>query len=48
LRAFRFELVEGHQVMPMQRVTLRPRNGMKMHVKRRVGAESSSAEEFSL
>jgi cytochrome P450 len=48
LRAFRFELVEGHQVMPIQRVTLRPRNGMKMHVKRRVGAESSSAEEFSL
>jgi cytochrome P450 len=35
LRAFRFELVEGHQVMPQQRVTLRPRAGMKMHVKRR-------------
>jgi cytochrome P450 len=48
LRAFRFELVEGHQVMPMQRVTLRPRNGMKMHVKKRVSGESSTAEEFSL
>jgi cytochrome P450 len=48
LQAFRFELVDGHQVMPMQRVTLRPRNGMKMHVKRRVGAESSAAREFSL
>jgi cytochrome P450 len=35
LRAFRFELVEGHQVMPQQRVTLRPRRGMKMHAKRR-------------
>ena len=35
LRAFRFELVEGHQVMPQQRVTLRPREGMKMHAKRR-------------
>jgi cytochrome P450 len=48
LRAFRFELVEGHPVMPMQRVTLRPRNGMKMHVKKRVRAESSTTEEFSL
>ncbi len=35
LRAFRFELVEGHPVMPQQRLTLRPREGMKMHVKRR-------------
>ncbi len=35
LRAFRFDLVEGHPVMPLQRVTLRPREGMKMHVKRR-------------
>jgi cytochrome P450 len=35
LRSFRFDLVEGHHVMPLQRVTLRPREGMKMHVKRR-------------
>ena len=35
LRSFRFDLVEGHPVMPLQRVTLRPREGMKMHVKRR-------------
>ena len=35
LRAFRFELVAGHPVMPQQRVTLRPRGGMKMHVRRR-------------
>jgi cytochrome P450 len=34
-RAFRFDLVEGHPVMPLQRVTLRPREGMKMHVKSR-------------
>ena len=40
LRAFRFELVEGHPVMPQQRVTLRPRGGMKMHARRREsGAE---------
>ncbi|HEY1781432.1 MAG TPA: cytochrome P450 [Roseiarcus sp.] len=38
LRAFRFDLVEGEVVMPLQRVTLRPRNGMKMHVKKRVRA----------
>jgi cytochrome P450 len=48
LRAFRFELVKGHEVMPIQRVTLRPRNGMKMHVKKRVSAKSSVTEEFSL
>ena len=35
LRSFRFELVEGHPVMPRQRVTLRPRAGMKMHAKKR-------------
>ena len=35
LRAFRFDLVEGQVVMPLQRVTLRPRGGLKMHVKRR-------------
>ena len=38
LRAFRFDLVDGHAVMPQQRVTLRPRGGMKMHVKQRPGA----------
>jgi cytochrome P450 len=48
LRAFRFSLVEGHPVMPLQRVTLRPRNGMKMHVKKRRSVQSSAAEEFSL
>jgi cytochrome P450 len=48
LRAFRFDLVEGHVVAPVQRVTLRARKGMKMHVNRRVSAESSATEEFSL
>jgi cytochrome P450 len=38
LRAFRFDLVEGQVVMPLQRVTLRPRGGLKMHVKSRDGA----------
>jgi cytochrome P450 len=46
LRAFRFELVEGQVVMPQQRVTLRPRDGMKMHVRRRDGARKSIAGNF--
>jgi cytochrome P450 len=46
LRAFRFELVEGHPVMPRQRVTLRPREGMKMHVKKREPRKKSTAVNF--
>jgi cytochrome P450 len=46
LRAFRFELIDGHVVMPVQRVTLRPRGGIKMHVKRRDGMKKSTAENF--
>jgi cytochrome P450 len=46
LRGFRFDLVEGHVVMPLQRVTLRPREGMKMHVKRRESAKNSTAGKF--
>ena len=46
LRAFRFDLVEGHPVMPQQRVTLRPRGGMKMHAKRRDSTKTSTAENF--
>jgi cytochrome P450 len=46
LRAFRFDLVDGQVVMPQQRVTLRPRGGMKMHVKQRSGAQKSTAENF--
>jgi cytochrome P450 len=46
LRAFRFDLVEGRTVMPQQRVTLRPRGGMKMHAKRRDSRETSTAERF--
>ncbi len=38
LRAFRFDLVEGQSVTPQQRVTLRPRAGIKMHVRRRNGS----------
>jgi cytochrome P450 len=41
LRAFRFELVAGYSVMPQQRVTLRPRGGMKMHVWRRESGRKS-------
>ena len=46
LRAFRFDLVGGHVVMPLQRVTLRPRGGMKMHVKRRDSVQNSTAGKF--
>ena len=41
LRAFRFDLVAGHPVMPRQRITLRPRGGMKMHVWRRESGRKS-------
>jgi cytochrome P450 len=40
LKAFRFDLVEGCAVMPQQRVTLRPRGGMRMHAKRRESARN--------
>ncbi|HXE26135.1 MAG TPA: cytochrome P450 [Roseiarcus sp.] len=46
LRSLRFDLVEGQAVMPLQRVTLRPRGGLKMHVRRRRGAEVSTTENF--
>ncbi len=42
LRTFRFELVEGHPVAPRQRVTLRPRDGMRMHVRRRESSGKNS------
>ncbi|MBV9289441.1 MAG: cytochrome P450 [Hyphomicrobiales bacterium] len=35
LRSFRFELLAGQRVTPQQRVTLRPRGGIKMHVRMR-------------
>jgi cytochrome P450 len=35
LRTFRFELLPGHVVEPVQRVTLRPRYGMRMIARRR-------------
>ena len=46
LRAFRFDLVEGQAVMPQQRVTLRPRGGLKMHLRRRQMARRSTGREF--
>ncbi len=47
LRAFRFDLVEGFAVMPRQRVTLRPRGGMKMHAKRRESRKTSTGVKIS-
>ncbi|MBV8565756.1 MAG: cytochrome P450 [Methylobacteriaceae bacterium] len=35
LRAFRLDVVPGHRVVPVQRVTLRPQGGMPMSVQRR-------------
>jgi cytochrome P450 len=46
LRAFRFELVEGQHVAPQQRVTLRPRGGLKMHVRRRESMEKPASQNF--
>jgi cytochrome P450 len=46
LRALRFELVDGHPVMPQQRVTLRPRAGMKMHAKKRERQKISTSASF--
>ena len=37
LRRFRLDLAEGHVVMPVQRVSLRPQGGMPMMVRRRLG-----------
>jgi len=45
LRAFRFELVDGQTVAPCQRVTLRPQNGLKMHVRRRFSGANPQAKE---
>lgn len=32
IRAMRLDLVEGHDVVPLQRITLRPRNGLPMRL----------------
>ena len=47
LRAFRFELVEGQKIAPQQRITLRPRRGMRMHVKQRESTRKSIKLKFS-
>lgn len=47
LKSFRFDLVEGHPVAPLQRVTLRPAAGMRMHVRRRESAGKKSDQRFS-
>lgn len=36
IKAFRFDLAEGHKVEPLQRITLRPRNGMRMVMSERL------------
>jgi cytochrome P450 len=35
LQSFRFDLAPGHVVEPAQRITLRPRHGMRMIVRQR-------------
>jgi len=37
VRRFRVDLVEGHRVVPVHRVTLRPEGGLPMRVARRAG-----------
>ena len=44
LRAVRLELVEGEEIAPRQRVTLRPKNGLKMHVSRRFPLRAPQAK----
>jgi hypothetical protein len=36
VRAVRLDLAEGHVVTPLHRITLRPRNGLRMSVSLRV------------
>jgi cytochrome P450 len=47
IRALRFDLAPGHVVAPIQRVTLRPRHGMKMIVRRRALEPRRHGENFS-
>jgi len=47
IRALRFDLAPGHVVAPIQRVTLRPRYGMKMIVRRRALEPRRHGENFS-
>lgn len=47
LAEFRFDLAPGHPVVPAQRVTLRPRFGMKMFMRRRERSESSTGAPSS-
>ncbi|MFC4172352.1 cytochrome P450 [Microvirga sp. GCM10011540] len=37
VRAVRLDLVEGHEVVPLHRITLRPRDGLPMRLTRRKG-----------
>ncbi|HET6374692.1 MAG TPA: cytochrome P450, partial [Methylocella sp.] len=39
-RAFTFALKKGHEIVPVQRITLRPRDGMPMIVRRRAPSRS--------
>ena len=46
LRSFRFDLVDGHPVAAQQRITLRPKRGMRMHLRRRESSGKTPAEDF--
>jgi cytochrome P450 len=43
VRSARLDLVEGHEVMPLQRITLRPRNGLPMRLTHRASAKAAPA-----
>ena len=38
-RSLRLDLIEGHEVAPVQRITLRPRGGLPMRLTQRVRKE---------
>jgi cytochrome P450 len=42
-RSMRLDLVEGHEVTPVQRITLRPRGGLPMRLTQRAPKAASGA-----
>lgn len=47
VRTVRLDLLEGHEVIPVQRITLRPRGGLPMRLTQRVPTGSGTADSVS-
>ena len=45
-RSVRLDLVEGHEVVPVQRITLRPRGGLPMRLTQRVARRRRQRREL--